>query len=493
MALGGLDLGTSGCKCTVMSADGSQLSCVYREYAAMRSDSAHELSCEVVLSAAKDVIRQAAAEAGEELQALCVTSFGESCALLDEEDRPLFPFMLYTDPRGGEETEELKALMDERQIFELCGHRPNPMYFLPKLLWIRKHHPEKYEKIKRVLPVGAYIVYMLCGRGITDYSLAARTMLLDVHKLCWCKELLEKTGLSDHYLPELGDAGTVAGEVLPRVAEELGLPKDMKLVVGCQDQIAAVIGSGTLKPNTATLGSGTVECLTPIFDRIPDHPALYDGGYSIVPAVGGLYVTYAFIFTGGALLQWYRDTFGESYVARGKEEGKSPYALMDREVGEDPTGLLVLPHFAGSATLNMDPDSKGCIYGAALSTKRSDLYRALMEGICYEMRMNMDALAEAGISFEVLRAAGGGARSAVWNQIRADILNKKLETIDTAEVGSMATCMLGGVACGVFANLEEAARLVQVKATIRPSQKSEAYQPHMARYRKLYTALKAVR
>jgi len=424
---------------------------------------------------------------------LTVTSFGESVVLLDDGDEALFPIMLYTDPRGKEECGELCALMDEREIFERYGHRPHAMYSLPKLMYLRKHHAERFARVRRILPIASFLVYHLCGEAVTDYSLASRTMLLDIRRLAWGDEVLAIAGITRDVLPRVVSMGSVAGTVRAGLAEELGLRADTKIVMGCHDQIAAVIGAGAMKARLAVCGSGTVECITPVFDGIPKNTeAMFENGYAMVPALNGMVVTYAFVVTGGALLQWYRNRFAAYAKEEAEKSGKSLYAVLDGQVKGEPSGLLALPHFAGAATPYMDTNAKGAIIGLTLETDESDVYRALLEGVAYESRVNLERLRLAGVEIDRLRATGGGAKSAVWLRIKADILNRPIETLSSSEAGTVGSIMLAGLADGVYASLDEAMSLAGVKEQITPSPDSKKYDEIFARYAKVYGAVKEI-
>ena len=492
MALGGLDIGTSGCKCTIMTKEGELLASCYQAYAVSRTASAHEVDARVIWEAVRTVIQGACAKSREPMTALCATSFGESCVLLDDQGRELGPILLYTDPRGQEQCDELIAKLTEEKIYDICGHRPNPTYFLPKLMWIRQNRPELYEKIRYVLPVNAYIVFRLTGEAVADYSLAARTMMLDIRARDWSGELLETAGVDRKFLPRVIQTGTAAGRVTRSMADELGMAPEALVVIGCHDQVAASIGAGAMKPGTAVNGSGTVECVTPVFDSIPKHQALFDGGYAIVPAFGNLYVTYAYTLTGGALLQWYRDEFAANAHAEAKAAGKNIYALLDEKVKPDPTGLLLLPHFAGAATPYMDMNAKGAICGLSLENDAADVYQAMLEGICYEMRMNLELLEQAGIVIDSLRATGGGARSKVWLQIKADVLGKPIDTLNVDEAGTVGSLMLAGLATGDYASLEQAFQLVHPVQRLIPADNRDRYNPIYDRYRRVYDAMRMI-
>ena len=259
------------------------------------------------------------------------------------------------------------------------------------------------------------------------------------------------------------------------------------------DQAAAAVGSGVFKADRAVDVTGTVECITPVFEGIPEDRRIYDGGYAIVPyVVPGSYVTYAFTFTGGALVAWFINNLAKEEKKRAREEGRSVYDLLEEEMKDEPTGILVLPHFAGSGTPYMDGGAKGAVVGLTLDHSASDLYRAMMEGVTYEMRLNLERLAESGIRPQKLRAAGGGAASAVWMQMKADILNLPVVSLGSAEAGATGCAMLAGVAAGVFRDLKEAASvMLKEKDTYLPRpEMHEAYETYYEKYRRLYEAVR---
>lgn len=474
MKLGGLDIGTTGCKLSVYDDKGLFLCNAYQEYASVRDNDQQMIDPEAVWAAVLKVIREASAQAGT-VDVIGVTSFGESFVLLDDQDRILMPAMLYTDVRG---TEEVK-LFDREQVISITGIKPGAMYSLPKIMWVKKHRPELYEQARHILLMEDFIIYKLTGVAQIDYSLASRTMAFDIHSCCWSRELLAVAGIDAEKLSRPVCSGTMAG---PIRCTELSMPETM-VVNGCHDQMAALIGAGVLDCRTAVDGTGTVECVTPVFDKVPENRALYDGSYAVLPHVlPGKYVCYAFSFTGGAALKWYRDTFAP----------EKTYQALDAEVGDKPTGILVLPHFAGAATPYMDNGSKAAFVGVTLGTSQADLYRAVMEGVTYEMLLNIEHLQEAGIEIDRLYATGGGANSPVWLQIKADILGRELVALDAPESGAAGTVMLCGVAVGLFKDILEARSVMVKERKIYYPDKAlhEEYKKHYQRYRKLYEAVR---
>ena len=483
MIIGGLDVGTTGCKLTAYDDKGNFIYNSYKEYEVSRQSGEHEIDASVIFDAVCDVIKDTAQK--HELSAIGVTTFGETFTVLDENDNVLMPSMLYTDPRGEEECKVLCDALGEEKLTYISGVKPHQMYSLPKIMWIKNNHPEIFKKIKRILLMEDYIVYKLTGCAYIDYSLAARTMALDIRNKCWSEEILDAAGIDKKLLSVPVPAFHVAGEMKEELAEGLGLSKSIKIVNGAHDQVASAVGAGVFDVGQAVDGTGTVECVTPVFDHIPEHETLYEEGYSVVPYVfDGTYVCYALSFTGGATLKWFRDNLSE----------EKSYAVLDSKVKNKPTGILILPHFAGAANPYMDNDSKAAMIGLTLEHTSTDIYQALMEGVTYEIMTNIEHLESFGIIPEKLFATGGGASSDVWLQIKADILNRPITALAAKEVGACGTCMMTGVAIGVYKDLYEAKKaFVKEKKTFLPNfENAKEYQRYYQAYKKIYAAVRPI-
>ena len=483
MKIAGLDIGTTGCKLTVFDEDGNRLGKAYREYPVRRDISGHEIDITALTESVYEVIAEAAARIPD-IAGIGVTSFGETFVMTDGAGRPLHDAMLYTDPRGAEECAELTRRLGEERIARITGLKPNGMYSLPKILWIMRHRPEVYAAVKHIFLIEDYIVWCLTGRKQIDYSLATRTMAFDINTLTWSREIFDAAGINSSLMSEPVPTGTGAGFVSSETAMRTGLNPDCRIVTVSHDQVAAAVGAGVFDGRTAVDGAGTSECLTPVFDSLPDISIMNRGSFCVVPyAVAGKYVTYAFSSTGGALIRWCLETFGKGETYETMEEGYT---------SEGPTGLLVLPHFTGSGTPYLDMGSKGAILGLTTATDGPAIYRACMEGVAYEMRLNYEALAGSGIHFEKLHATGGGAKSRVWMQIKADVLNLPITALKISDAGTVGSAMLTGIATGLYADLGDAARhMVREAETYTPrAEMHEKYMRVYEQYRKLYQAVR---
>lgn len=492
MMIAGLDIGTTGCKITVYDKDGNYLYRAYQDYPVSRTLGEHEVNAEAIAFGVKAVLKEAAMRYPK-IKAIGVTSFGESFVMLDEKDQPVRPIMLYTDPRGEEECEELVTQLGKDKITEITGLNPHSMYSLPKIIWVKNNEPEKFEKVKRILLMEDFVIYLLTGNAVIDYSLATRTMAFDIKNLCWSEEILNVADINSNFFSKTVITGTVAGTASEKISTELGLSKNVKILPVGHDQVAAAIGTGVFVSEDAVDGAGTVECVTPVFDRIPDTRIMSGNNYAIVPyVIPGKYVTYAFSYTGGALIDWFVKSFAKEEKRVSKEQNKSVYEILEDGMKDGPTGILVLPHFAGAATPYMDTGSKGAVVGLTIEHTISDLYKAMMEGVAYEMRLNLERLKDAGIEPKKLKASGGGATSSVWMQMKADMLNIPIVSLGNVEAGAAGCAMLAGIAVGCFETLEEASeKMVCEKAVYYPRKEiHDAYQKYYDSYEKLYEAVR---
>ena len=476
MYIGGLDIGTTGCKIVLFDECGRQVKTAYREYNIKRNRGFHEVDIDAVYSSVKEVLKETAEF---DVGAVGVTSFGETFVILDECDLPLAPSMLYTDPRGKDECEDIINRFGAKELALKTGAMPHEMYSVSKLMWIKNNMPYVFEKAKHILLMQDFIVYMLTGVCQIDYSLAARTGAFDIKKKQWIDEIFIYCGIDKKLMSEPVPSGTSAGKIRPQAAKELGISENITIVSGCQDQIAALAGANVLENGRAMDGIGTVECVPVIMDDVPEDLYIYSCGYSIVPHINGKYACYVLSYAGGASLKWFRDNI--SNVS---------YDEMNKKVSEKPTDLLIMPHFAGAATPYMDTGSRAAVFGLTFEHDIWDIYKALMEGTSYEIMLNLQKLCNLGINISQIMATGGGSNSDVWLQIKADVFGAEISVLDTAEVGAAGTAQIAGKAIGVYG---DDIRLAKVKKTFYPNfEKHFYYLKQLEKYKKIYNASKEV-
>lgn len=498
MRLLGIDVGTSGCKATVVNCDGVVLGSGYQEYSVDRySNGRAEIDANMIWAAVRDVVAKSvqAAGSGLDIRAVSVSSFGETVVPVSRDGSIIGPGILYYDPRGAEEAKELEVKLGKKAILESVGVESHPMYSVCKIAWIKKNQPELFEKVWKFLFFADLILFKLGAEAATDYSLAARSMAFDVVSKCWSHKVLKALGLDADLFGRPVPAGSPIGTISSCLADELGISRNALLVAGGHDQTCAALGAGAIKEGIAVNGMGTVDCLTPCFSRPIINNEMASSFFACVPhVVPDQYVTYAFNFTSGSLLRWYRDGFGSEQVIEAKRRGVDPYQVIIEHAARGPSDLYVLPHFAGAATPYMDSEAVGAIIGLGLDSTPSRVIKAILEGIAFEMKVNMSHLSNAGVELTELRATGGLARSEVMLQLKADILGVKVSTLEVSEAGTMGVAILAGIASGAYKNINEGVdRLAKVSRSYYPNAATtDAYQSRFETYKRIYPAIRGI-
>jgi len=471
LSIMGLDIGTSGCKCTLLDETGAIIAVASHTYTVIRSHAGHsELNPLEVWSAVKLVIANVLkADTSCGVKAVAISSFGEAVIPLGQRGEELSNSMLYTDARGQDEAEQLSRQLGAARVMELTGIPIHAMYSISKVMWLKKHQSELFSKTRMVMQFGDYISYKLTGIARIDYSLASRTMAFNLTSRSWDSSIMAAAGLDPDLFSVPIPSGDIIGHVHRQAAQETGLMTSTLVVAGGHDQACASLGAGIIKEGQAMDGIGTVECIAAAFSRPVLSDEMRHYYYNCGPHVlKDLYLTYAFN-AAGSLLQWFQENYAETEHLEEQRTGIPIFELLNQKAADKPTDLLVLPHFSGSGTPHMNTSAKGLIYGLTLSTEPKHIYRALMEGITYEVLYNLDCLSTVGVQVDTLRAVGGGAKSDLWMQMKADIMNRKIETLHVSEAGTLGAAILAGVAVGIYASCEEAvAQLVKVKAEFYP-------------------------
>lgn len=497
MAYLGLDIGTTGCKASVIDQSGRIQASASREYDLQYpGEGLIEIDPLVVWKSVLDVLSSAASRSKKTIKALSIASFGETFVLLDSNDAPLANSIFYTDIRGSQESADILSAIPAERLFHITGMSINSIYSLNKLLWIKKHRPGLLEKASRLMLYGDYIGYMLTGERVIDYSLASRTMMLDVEKKEWAGEIFGAFALEQELFSRPAQAGTKVGRLRPQLCEKLGLPADVTVVLGGHDQACAALGAGAIEFGDACDGFGAAECISVVIKRSQAKDDMRKNNYCCEPhLIEGKYITLAFNTSAGASLKWYRNTIEAERHRYFSERGENIYGVLDSECEPSPSPVLFLPYMAGSGTPYMDPSAQGAFVGLTLSTVKAQMYKAIIEGICLDMRHNLELLAQTGIMVNRLVAVGGGARSRTLLQIKADVLNKTVTTIDVPEAGTLGLAMLCSVACGDYPDYEAAARaMIRAAAEYSPDPANAAlYEKKYAQYKRMYAAVKSIK
>lgn len=490
MSLLGIDIGTTGCKAMALSAEGVILGIAHREYDVVRPQPGWaELDSAAVWSRIQDTIREVAAStAHDPIAAVCVSSMGEAMTPVSKDRKILGNCLMGFDERGAEAEKRLAAL-DPLMFFERSGNFVSRIYGGQKLIWLRDNRPALFEQTYKFLGWADLVAYLLGGEPIEDYSLANRTLFLDLRRQAWSADTLDYIGMPIDKLPGLAQAGTVVGAISKRMADSLGLPSNAKVVIGAHDQCVNATGAGAIHAGMAAYGLGTFICLAPIYDQIPPARMMLDNRLNVEHhALPGLYISFYYNLTGGALLKWFRDTLAPMEKAAAQAKGVDVYDQLLAEMPSEPTDLMVLPHFAPTDPPYYDDHPYGLIAGLTLETTRGEFIKGLLEGVTYYFRAGLELMDKAGIAIREVRVTGGGARSDAWLQIKANILGRPLSRPRITEASALGAAILAGVGSGIYGSAEQAVQaLVQVDRVFEPDERRHRlYDERFARYALLY-------
>ena len=498
MSLLGIDIGTTGCKALIFNLEGKVLSSAYREYPLLYSKEGWiELDPERVWHNTKEAIKSAVEGAKKDkVKALSLSSLGEAVTPLGKKGETLARSIIGFDLRGRESALWWEKRVGKSSLFKITGMPLNNTYTINKILWWKKKRKEVFKKAKKFLCYEDFAIFRLGLPPTIDYSLAARTMAFDIKEKKWSRKILNLSGIDEDLLPEVKPSGEIVGELPSKVARELSLPAGVKVVTGGHDQPAGALGSGIIKEGIAMDATGTVECVTAAFKKPILNQKMLRYNFCCYPhVVKDMFITLAFNFTGGSLLRWYRDVLGKEEVEEAKRKRKDAYEVIINKARKEPSALFVLPHFTTTGTPYFDPYSRGLILGLGLQTTKSDLIKAILEGITWEIKLNLELLSKAGVKISELRAIGGGAKSSLWLQLKADMYGKKLLSLNTSEAACLGVALLAGVAIGEYNSLEEAVRTtIRVRKVFTPDLgRQKEYQERLKTYLKLYPLVKGLK
>ncbi len=493
MAVMGVDIGTSGCKAAVFDDRGRQLSRAYREYSLIHEQPGWaELDPDEVMDKCVEVIREAARAAPEPVEALAISSQGEAFTAVDARGRPLCRAMVSSDARAADLARDWSEVFGREKLYRITGHTAHPLFTLFKLLWLRERRPEIWRAAARFHCFEDLLHARLGLDPAIGWSLAGRTMLFDVNRHEWSREILDAVGLAPERLARPLASGAIVGTLSGTMADQLGLAAGATVATGGHDQPCNALGGGGVRDGVAVYGLGTVECITPVFGQPVMSRELFEANLATYDhAIQGMYATVAYSLTGGNLLRWFRDQFGMEEAREADRLGVSPYELLLGAMPAEPTNLLVLPYFTPSGTPYFDASTAGAVLGLRLTTTRWELLRALLEGVTYEMRLNLEILGRSGVAIDELRVTGGGAVNRAWMQLKADIMNRSIVRPRVTEAGCLGVAMLARAARDGGNVRELADAWVERDEAFQPDPTNAArYDERFEDYRRLYRAVR---
>jgi xylulokinase len=497
----GIDVGTTGVKALVATADGRVVAQAGEEYPTQfphpnwAEQDPHDwwrAVCRTVrrsLEAAGS--GQGTGIAPAEVAAVCVSDQAPSLVAVDAHGAPLGPALIWMDRRAEPQCAWLRAEVGAEKMAAINGGRIDPYFLAPKLLWLREEAPEVYARCHQVLQANGYIVHALTGVFCMDRAVGPLTQMFDGAAGDWSPELLAAMGLDRAKLPPVFPCTAVVGSVTPAAAAATGLAAGTPVLAGMVDGAAAAIEAGLVARGQAVEMTGQSTVLLIGSDRPYRGQELFPLGH----ASEGLHlVTGAQVASGGAL-RWFRDQLGEAEVREAAARGLDPFDLLSARAGGSPpgaNGLVFLPYLYGERSPIWDTQARGVLFGLSLDTQKGDIVRAIMEGAAFGLRHNIEVAAAGGFDPQTLACVGGGARSAVWNQIKADILQRPIALPAAAAGAAMGDAIVAAVGAGIYRSVEEAvAHMVAPGVTYAPREEYAArYDDLYGIYRNLYTALR---
>lgn len=478
----GIDLGTSAVKLLLMDEKGTVHKVVSKEYPiCFPHPGWSEQSPEDWYAQSIEGIRELTADCEKEMVA-GIGCGGQMHGLvaLDDQDRVIRPAILWNDGRTAKQTEDLNQRIGKETLSKYTANIAFAGFTAPKLLWMSEEEPENFARIEKIMLPKDYLSYCLSGVHCTDYSDASGTLLLDVEHKCWSREMLEICGVSEKQLPKLYESYEVVGTLKPELARELGLSADVKIVAGAGDNAAAAVGTGTVgdgKCNISLGTSGTIFISSRKFG-VDAHNALHSFAHA-----DGHYHLMGCMLSAAACNKWWMEEILKTEDYAGEQAGI-------HKLGENQ--VFYLPYLMGERSPHNDPDARACFIGMSMDTGREEMTQAVLEGVAFALRDSLEVAKSLGIYLARTKICGGGAKSALWKRIIANVMNLKVDVIASEEGPGLGGAILVAVGCGEFADVEEAAaKLVRVVDTVEPEPELAAkYEERYAKFRKLYPALK---
>jgi xylulokinase len=469
----GIDVGTTGLKAVLAHANGTMLAQASQEYpthypqpnwAEQDPEQWWRACCEVVPR-----VLAMAGVSGRDIAAIGASGQGVGVVPVDSDGAVLRPAIIWMDRRSDEQCRALRERVGEEEITRVNGARIDSFYLAPKWLWVKEHEPAVYRQTAAVLQANGYITLRLTATPCMDLSSGPLTLFFDSVRLGYSEDLAGRMGIDLEKMPPLAQGHEVIGSVTRAAAQATGLAEGTPVVGGAVDGTAAAIEGGLLADGDAVemTGQSTVMLIC------ASRPYLERDLFGLVHGVPGKYLAVGGSTAAGGSLRWWRDALADLERERGQQLGCDPFELLVGLAAGSPPGanrLVFLPYMFGERSPIWDTDARGVFFGLSLSTTKADMVRAILEGAAYGLRHNVEAAASAGFAVSSLGCVGGGARSDLWNQIKADVLGRPVRRLRAGTGAPMGDIMMAGVGAGVYRDFAEAmAAVVQVEREFVPN------------------------
>ena len=480
----GVDLGTSAVKLLLMDEAGQIQKIVSREYPlSFPQPGWSEQNPEDWLRETVAGIRELTADC-DRTQIAGIGCGGQMHGLvvLDEDDRVLRPAILWNDGRTTEETEYLNTVVGKEKLSDLTANIAFAGFTAPKLLWMRKHEPELFARIHKIMLPKDYLNYMLTGVHCTDVSDASGMLLFDVANKCWSREMLEICGVREEQMAKIFESYEAVGTLKPEMAQELGLPETVRVCAGAGDNAAAAVGTATVGDGRCNISLGTSGTIFISSERFGVDP---NNALHAFAHADGHYHLMGCMLSAASCNKWWMDE-----IIRTQDYAGQQADITDEKLGRN--HVFFLPYLMGERSPHNDPAARGTFIGLTMDSSRTDMTQAVLEGVAFGIRDSLEVARSLGLSIPRSKICGGGAKSPLWRKIFANVLNLEIETVETEEGPGYGGAILAAVACGEYPSVEAAAdALVKKTDTIRSDPEIAArYEAQYRKFREIYPTVK---
>lgn len=400
--------------------------------------------------------------------------------VLDERDQVIRPAILWNDGRTGKETEYLNQVIGKERLSEYTANIAFAGFTAPKILWMKEHEPENFGKIRKIMLPKDYLAYRLSGSFCTDVSDASGMLLMDVKNRRWSEEMLKICGITEEMLPKLYESYEVVGTLKAEIAKDLGLSENVKVIAGAGDNAAAAVGTGTVGDGRCNISlgtSGTIFISSRKFG-VDEHNALHSFAHA-----DGNYHLMGCMLSAASCNKWWSEEILKTKDFKAEQESI-------RRLGEN--HVFYLPYLMGERSPHNNPDARAMFIGMSMDTTREEMTQAVLEGVAFGLRDSLEVARSLGIELERTKICGGGAKSPLWKKMIANIMNLKVDVIESEEGPALGAAMLAAVGCGAYPDVETVAgKVVKVIDTIEPEPELvQKYEERYQEFRKIYPAVK---
>jgi len=483
----GIDASTTATKALLMAADGQVMSVASSEYTyetprPMWTEQHPDLWWQATVASIRQVLSQSQVDPAD-VRGVGLTGQMHGLVLLDRDGEVLRPAILWNDQRTGAECDDIRQRLGKERLIQITGNDALTGFTAPKILWVRNHEPEIFARVGQILLPKDYVRFKLTGEYAADKAGGAGTLLFDVRKRDWSRTVVDALEIDPAWLPPTFEGTAVTGEVTSQAAEVTGLKAGTPVVGGGGDQSAQAVGVGAVEPGIVALTLGT----SGVVFASSDEPFVEPQGrlHAFCHALPGKWHLMGVMLSAAGSLRWYRDT-----LAPGVDFDALLAPAADLPPGSE--GLLFLPYLTGERTPHPDPLARGAFVGLTVRHTQAHMTRAVLEGVAFGLRDSFELMTQVGLA-EVgqVRVSGGGAKSPLWRQILADVLDVELVTVNTTEGAAYGAALLAATGAGFFPDVASAcAATVELTGRTVPSPASAAYADIYPLYRELYPALR---